>query len=346
MRRAWKNNTLSARMTAILVSAAMAVSMTACASTNSDSSSASTEQSGVWETTGTNTGEATDMNETADTSDDAEGNTEESAADTAETNSEEADSDAAAYTGEMDEDLTSVNENPKLQITVATEDGDGTPEGEKITCATAISSITVQESGYDSLQSALDADYSEASSLMSEQIANMYAEFDDTAENTTAADLGYAVDDTIYLKRADEKVISYLHCNYCSFGGAHPSTSYSSRNYASQTGTTLELKDVVTDYDAVYQYVMNDLAQQQSENGYFFDDYETSVGQIFYGPNGAPADGSASTGSEDFVSTVIWYLVDDSLKIVMDTYSIAPYAVGPTVVTIPFTSGLVSADYE
>ena len=341
MRRSPKNNTLSARMTAILVSAALAVSMSACASADSASSTASTEQAGAWETTGTN--EAV----TDGTSEAATGDTEGDAADSANTAAtEDTASSGADFTGAMDDDLTTSNEDTKLQIAVATEDGDGTPEGQKISCATALSSLTVQESGYESLQSALDADYSEASELMSEEIANLYADFDDTAENTTAAELGYAVDDTIYLKRADEKVVSFLHCNYCSFGGAHPSTSYSSRNYDSKTGTALELKDVVTDYDAVYQYVKDELAKQQSENGYFFDDYETSLGQIFYGPNGAPEDGSTSTDSEESVPTVIWYLVDDELKVVLDTYSIAPYAVGPTVVEIPFTTGLVKADYE
>ena len=338
MRRSSENNALSARMTAILISAALAVSMSACASADSASSTESTEQAGAWETTGTNEA-VTDGTTEAATGDAAD------SANTAAT--EDTDSSSGAdFTGAMDDDLTTSNENTKLQIAVATEDGDGTPEGQKITCATALSSLTVQESGYESLQSALDADYSEASELMSEEIANLYADFSDTAENTTAAELGYAVDDTIYLKRADETVVSFLHCNYCSFGGAHPSTSYSSRNYDSKTGTALELKNVVTDYDAVYQYVKDELAKQQSENGYFFDDYETSLGQIFYGPNGAPEDGSTSTNSEESVPTVIWYLVDDELKVVLDTYSIAPYAVGPTVVEIPFTTGLVKADYE
>ncbi len=328
-KRVLRKASISTRLTAILAAAVLAAGMAGCASSDSEADENSNTETSSIET----------LEETEDTENRAENG--EDAAEAKENDG----ADSTAYTGDMDE-LSTSNTNTKLQIEVKTEESDATPEGEQISCACAISNLSIQNTGYEDLQKALDADHTEALELMSEQVADLYADFGDTAENTTAAETGYAVEDTIYLKRADEKVVSYLHCNYCSFGGAHPSTSYSSRNYDPETGAEVTLRRVVTDYDALYQYVLEQLKEQQSENGYFFDDYETSVGQIFYGPNGAPENGSESSDSEDYISTAIWYLVDDELKIVMDTYSIAPYAVGPTVIEVPFSTGLICEDYE
>ena len=40
-----------------------------------------------------------------------------------------------------------------------------------------------------------------------------------------------------------------------------------------------------------------------------------------------------------------WYLGDDGLNILFNDYDIAPYAYGPSLVTIPYDSGLIVSEY-
>ncbi len=336
------------RGTSLLVAAVLAAgSVTACSSADSDAAAEKTEAAA--ETAEATTDSATEAGsaggEGSDSAAAENGDTaaQASAEDTASAEDSAADG-STPYTLDLDE-LWKANENTKLPLTVTTTNSDATPEGRKITCETAISSVTVDDAGHEALQSALDADYTESTSLMDEEVAALYIDYDDAMENSMAVEYGYSVENTICMKRADEKVVSYAHCYYTNFGGAHPSTSYSTKTYDTATGSELSFEDVVTDYDAVYQYVKDELAAQQSENEYFFDDYETTVEEIFYGPNGV-SDSAASSDSEEPVSTILWYLVDDGAAVVMDTYSIAPYAIGPTVIEIPFTSGLIKDAYQ
>lgn len=342
---------LSVRIAAVLTAAVFAMSMTACSSaedTLTDTSGAAADSSAQQTDTagqdGTN-GATEAVTEESDTAD-AEAQTEDSSAGS---DSETADSSYTAYTEEESMDsLQSINENPRLQMELSevTEEN-AAPEGQTTACATKLQWLTVRDSGYDALQTALDADHEEAMQLMSEQVVSLYTDYGDVPEGSPAEDLGYAVEDTVLLKRADEKVVSYLHCNYCNFGGAHPTTGYSARNYDTKTGEALSFKDdIAADYDGIYQYVMEKLAKSQEENGWFFEDYEQSVGEIFYGPNGAPAEGEEADSIDEAVSTMIWYMTDDGATIVFDTYSIAPYAIGPTVVQVPFSTGLLNTEYQ
>ncbi len=122
------------------------------------------------------------------------------------------------------------------------------------------------------------------------------------------------------------------------------------RKNDAQTGKALSLKDVTTDYDGVYQYVLAELQQRQKNSdetgAMYFDDYETTVGQFFYGANGAPsADSESRTQDDEGYSTVNWYMTDDAVIVIFDIYSIAPYAAGASVVSVPVSSGLLNSQY-
>ena len=71
----------------------------------------------------------------------------------------------------------------------------------------------------------------------------------------------------------------------------------------------------------------------------------TSVEQIFYGEGSMSKEGTSESAAENG-SGVIWYMTDDCVTIVLDTYSIRPYAIGPTMVPVSFTTGLLDTDYE
>jgi hypothetical protein len=320
-------------LAAAAAAAALVLCMTACGSADADPTSAAAAAE-------KNSSQEEAVQETEETGDYS---TDES--EISEGEKTQAESSHAAYTEKADaSSLQSVNENVKLQVEVSTAEEEVTPEGQKTTCETKLDSISAADSGHEALEEVLEADNKEAAQLMEEQVASLYADYGDAPEESPAAELGYAVDDTVILKRADEKVVSYLHCNYLSFGGAHPTTAYSSRNYDTQTGEALVLSSVASDYDGIYEYVMEALAKMQEEDGAFFDDYKTSVEQIFYGESGM-SDAASESAAENG-SGVIWYMTDDCVTIVLDTYSIGPYAIGPTTVQVPFTTGLLDTDYE
>ena len=341
---------VSARLTAIIASAALALSMAGCASTAESSAETASTQTG-W------TDAAEGASTQAEDTDGAAGS-----ASSEEANAEDASSDAATQPGatytEADADdpytaLYSENTNTALQTEKSTDDSMYDTGSASATCSLKIEGLQVKDSGYDALNTVLKADTDEASELAKESAAGMFMDMgDDTSSEASseAEPMEYALESTVILKRADTKLISYLRCNYEQFGGAHPMTTFNGRNYDAQTGEALSLKDVATDYDGVYQYVLAELQQRyqnSDETGaMYFDDYETTVGEYFYGANGAPAaDSQGQTEDGESYSSVNWYLTDDAVVVIFDIYSIAPYAAGASIVSVPVSSGLLNSAF-
>ncbi len=326
----------SARLTAILTAAALAAGMTGCAGASQDAAETAQTQSG-WSSV-------------ADTQEQAASGSTEAAAQAA-----EGASAGAAYTEDASDAYTalySVNEHTALQTQISTEDSDYDTGSSDSTCSLKLQGLQVTDAGYDALNAALQADTEEADALQQESAAGMFMDMgDDSASETSeeseeAAAAEYALETTVILKRADAKLVSYLRCDYSQFGGAHPMTSFNGRNYDAQTGEALSLNDVTTDYDGLYQYVLAELQQRQQNSdetgAMYFDDYETTVGQYFYGANGVP---SADSQESESYSSVNWYLTDDALTVIFDIYSIAPYAAGASIVSVPVSSGLLNNQY-
>ncbi len=346
MKKTNKNNqrSISARAIAIIAAAALSISMAGCASSS--------------ETTATQEGQ-TDMSGDSSTQAEAsDGATETTSAEETGTSEEgtAGTSSGAAYTEDTTDAYTallSVNENTGLPTEISTEDSMYDSGSASATCSLKLQGLQVTDAGYDALNAALSVDTEEARGLQQESAAGMFMDTgDDTSVDASAENdvMEYALEDTVILKRADAKLVSYLRCDYAQFGGAHPMTSYNGRNYDAQTGKALSLKDVTTDYDGVYQYVLAELQQRQKNSdetgAMYFDDYETTVGQFFYGANGAPsADSESRTQDDEGYSTVNWYMTDDAVIVIFDIYSIAPYAAGASVVSVPVSSGLLNSQY-
>lgn len=342
--------TVSARLTAIIASAALALSMAGCASTAEISAETATTQTG-W------TDSAEGASAQTEDADGAAGSTSSEEAGAADTAAEAATQSGTAYTEDGAEDpytaLYSENTNAVLQTEKSTEDSMYDSGSASATCSLKLEGFQVKDSGYDALNAALKADTDEASGLQQEEAAGMFMYMGDDASSDTSEEaetMEYALETTVILKRADAKVFSYLRCNYEQFGGAHPTTTFNGRNYNAQTGEALSLKDVTTDYDGVYQYVLAELQERyknSDETGaMYFDDYETTVGQYFYGANGAPAaDSQGQTQDGESYSSVDWYMTDDAVVVIFDIYSIAPYAAGASIVSVPVSSGLLNSEF-
>lgn len=335
-----KNKLWSANLVTVLTAAALAASMTACGSGNTDT--------GNTETAAASSEAVTEAGTSSDT--EAAGTEETSSTETA--SSEEATSEEENAL-DVAGTLMKTEDSPSLDVSITDQEVEDAGKDVKNGVTTKIQFIQVNGDGYEKLQQALDKDNADSMELAKEDLANLAEIPDDTTDTTEdVPQVPYEMDSTVILKRADEKVVSYLRESFSQLGGAHPSTYYTGKNYDAKTGEVLTLRELTPDYDGLYQYVCEELAKRNSENpGNFFDDYESTVHELFYGA--ALEDETAGTtesGDEglylEMQGMIQWYLDKDGLSVIFNDYDIAPYAAGPSVVTIPFSSGLLNTDWE
>lgn len=324
---------LTGKLAAVMTAAALMAAATACsAGTNAAPAEGSTEA--VTEAA-------------ADASANTEDNvTTEEAVTTETTESAENNGDSGTLRWEN----ISRSADTKLKMSVTDKELEEASENTDLSFSTRIQYVKVDESGYDALQKALDKDNADSLELAKEEYS--YNVLKNMVEENESAAVPFALESTVLMKRADDKVVSYLRESYSQLGGAHPSTYFAGKNYDTKTGSELTLQDVVTNYDDVYQYVLDELAknekQPENENCYF-DGYEDTVKEMFYGNSdfeSAVTDAnSEETGLYPMPASVQWYLGDDGLNILFNDYDIAPYAYGPSLVTIPYDSGLIVSEY-
>ncbi len=186
--------------------------------------------------------------------------------------------------------------------------------------------IKILNEGYDELQAALDKystdSYNELNTAF-EQAKSEYGESGIAGEE-------WSMERTVDMNRADSKVVSFVMSESTYLGGAHPSYYLIGSTYDSQTGAELSLKDVVTDYDKVYEYVLDYLSNYEYADE-FFEEWQDTVKSEFY-------------DDDVFLS---WAMNNDGIEICFNTYDIAPYAMGPVFVdiTLADNSDLLNGDY-
>lgn len=308
-----KKIVISEKVTAVMLAAAMAISMTACGSP------------------------AKDMQGAAETAADEETSTVETAADR-ETSAVETVSEIAGNTTESTENAATdaeilVAEDPDTEITASNENTD--------------IKVTVE-----------DQQSADTYELAQEAWGDMQAFLEDSDWETTGS--LYAIEDTISMKRGDDRIFSYVTTDYSYLGGAHPNFVYNGYNYDTKTGKRLTLRDVTEDYDSLYAHVLDTLRafQEEQEDFMFFEDYEDTVKGMFYGFSAEEdlEDGgmtaadreeiSDTAGTASDIDNIQWYLTDNELVVIFNRYDIAGYAFGPTAVKIPFETGLVKEIYS
>lgn len=340
-----RNKKWSARMTAVMTAAVLTMSVAACSSAQDGEAgtadAAGTEQAAASTEAITETGEASDT-DTAATDEAAEDGQTSDAQDNADAGEEN--------TQDMAAGLLKTEENPSLAVSISDHEVEGADQDEKTAVATKIQYLQVDEDGYEALQKSLDEDNEENLELAKEGWENAADYLKEQAKNEDLQ-TPYEIDSTILLKRADEKVVSYLRDSFSQLGGAHPSTYYTGKNYNTKTGELLSLRDIAADYDALYQYVCEELASRAAKDpNVYFEGYTDTVHDMFYGADVEGNDESAVSGETGLYSEmpemIQWYLDGDGLTVVFNDYDIAPYAAGPSTVTIPYDSGLLNTDWE
>ena len=338
---------LTGKLAAVMTAAALMAAATACsAGTNAAPAEGSTEA--VTEAAPAEESTEAVTEAAADASANTEDNVTTEEAGTTETTES---AENAGDSGTLRWENISRSADTKLKLSVTDKELEEASENTDLPFSTRIQYVKVDESGYDALQKALDKDNADSLELAKEEYS--YNALKNMVEENESAAVPFALESTVLKKRADDKVVSYLRESYSQLGGAHPSTFFAGKNYDTKTGSELTLQDVVANYDDVYQYVLDELAknekQPENENCYF-DGYEDTVKEMFYGNSdfeSAVTDAnSEETGLYPMpASSVQWYLGDDGLNILFNDYDIAPYAYGPSLVTIPYDSGLIVSEY-
>lgn len=140
--------------------------------------------------------------------------------------------------------------------------------------------------------------------------------------------------------RVDEKVISLSGTSVEFTGGIHPESKLISYSFNSETGKQLSLSDILTTGDmaqALYLKVIDELeafanSQSKSADLIFFEDYLNTVQEHF----------NLSHNSSES-----WYFTQKGISFYFSPYEIAPFAVGPIQVELPYEdlAGILKEDF-
>ena len=118
----------------------------------------------------------------------------------------------------------------------------------------------------------------------------------------------YTFDRDILVARSDETVLSMAVMESSYLGGTHSFCATIGRTYDTQTGKELSLKDVVSDYDGIYEYVKTQL-EENYDQSMFFEDYQDTLQKMFYDESG------------DY-GTVQWTISQTGLSIYFNQYDL------------------------
>lgn len=197
-------------------------------------------------------------------------------------------------------------------------EGEWDDKGAIITANSA--TIHILDDGYENLKNALN-EYNETNW---QEVYTVYLEHREYAKEDIFPDSAeFYISREINVTRADSRILSFINTESSYMGGAHGSYYENAEVYDVATGESLELADVVTDYDRVFEYVINSL-KENNEEGTFFAEFEDSIRQMFYEPD------------SEMASSLEWNMNMEGITIRFSPYVIAPWAAGPFEVDLPF----------
>lgn len=183
--------------------------------------------------------------------------------------------------------------------------------------------VSIENSGFDALQSALQERWNGITGEYQDMVDMAREDYNARAEEDKAFFGGYSITEQPQLSRSDSSVISFrvFHGEYS--GGAHDNYAYDGATFDVKTGKELQLADILSNPEGFYSeavdYLLNQLEEDYSEM--LFEDYK---------------DYTAGTFGEDREAN--WYLNAAGIVIVYSPYEIAPYAAGSIEITLPYSN--------
>ena len=133
----------------------------------------------------------------------------------------------------------------------------------------------------------------------------------------------FVLESDLFLRRADEKVISFVDQETLYSAGAHGFTDYESYNFDVQSGKEISLEDVVSDKDAFLSDVSKKLVDKYGADT--FNDLDKRLGETQL---------SDYHWAFDYSGITLYFAND-----------IAAYAAGVMTATIPYDSDCLNQDY-
>lgn len=175
----------------------------------------------------------------------------------------------------------------------------------------------------ETLEAAADAKATEMA-LNYKSLQEEAADMEEYAEDGIAL----SIEDTLSLRRGDDKVLSVLEMDSEYHGGAHGYTVYKGQSYDVQTGQELKLADLIQDSDTLLSYLAEQLIAAYPDVTFFTD-------------NGEDADAASLT---DTLKTYygdlqeLAFTVDpEGLTFYFSEDELAPHACGMQQISISFT---------
>lgn len=130
-------------------------------------------------------------------------------------------------------------------------------------------------------------------------------------------DYGTYLYESVFVKRADDKVFSLLFCEDAYGGGPHGYIYMRGYSFDVETGAQLKLSDLGDVKEDLKTYL----------NNYFYD-------------NIMDAEYLTLENIPELVDgeTLCWYLLDEGMQVIFNQYEIGPYAAGMFYVTVPYSA--------
>lgn len=192
-------------------------------------------------------------------------------------------------------------------------------------CEGSSTVISIRDQGYDALKEALALYSNQRAVDLNQEMSDMKEMANEHFQSAPESFLGpYTLDYDVEILRADGQVFSFKEQITSYTGGAHGNSEIKTYTFDSQTGEQLQLGDVVSDLDGLYQYLIQDLGGREEKAGYF-EGWEEMVRQAVYGET---VDG--------YTFTLKWALGAEGLEVYFDPYEIGPWAMGAVTVTVPY----------
>ena len=195
-----------------------------------------------------------------------------------------------------------------------------TDDGETLLLTVTADKVTVEENGFDALNTALSAQW--------DGLTKGYEELLQSAKEhyQSEKDFGYYFSnyyhhENVVAYRMDNRVASFC-CIYDSYeGGAHGNYNFDGATFDVKSGKKMQLEDMLSDAEGFYDKAVSYLTAELEENygDGLFPEYREVVKEDTFGETPA-----------------CWYLDNTGIVIQYNPYSVAPYATGAPSVTLPY----------
>ena len=201
-----KNKTLlTGKLAAVVLAAAMIFGVTACKGTAADTAEGTAAAESVTEavpaalsTAAEETGTAVESREKA---------------------AEEATAEISVAE-DPDTEIAEFRKDTAIKVTVEDQKEEKKNDAGEVLVTISVQKATIEDKGYDALQKVLDQQSSDTYELAQEAWGDMQAFLEDNDWETTGS--LYGIEDTISMKRGDDRIFSYVTTDYSYLGGAHP----------------------------------------------------------------------------------------------------------------------------